>query len=269
MKLFSVIFLLSSLNIFADYDETILQAPSKDSDDLPLTSTICRTREHLAWDVCYNRFNDNSEKMKSFKFTNVGENKIVPQSGFGVGRDFEFQFEDHARSDLGLFLWDMPDETESHGHLKLMMFFPRKYMFAANYVQDAEKDIINVTLPTGELVTFNGKTREIISGVLTEGPMRQDADGNGLEPDVKYTGDGVVIWAHKLNDYPVGVTESSRKNQTAYIQKKNKPLCKVKVSDLWYTDEAKGGNVLFNKNYITDEALDKFIVKKCKFSMFK
>lgn len=261
--------LLISPILHAEFDETIIQAPRKESNEEVLGPTICRTRDHLRWDVCYSKNDDNTETMKSFKFTNYGENVIVPTPGFGVGRLFEFNFEDQARSDLNLLLWDMPDEYESHGHLKMMMFFPRTHLFAINYVSNDVEDLVNVTLPNGELVSFNGKTYEIVSGVLNEGPMAQDKDGNGLEPNVNYTGNGVVVWAHRLNDYPVGVSDSTRKKQTAYIAKKGYPLCKVSASDLWYTDASKGGNVMFNKSYVTDIAFDKYLLKKCKFSMFK
>lgn len=259
---------LISLNVFAEIDETIIQAPLKDSNEETLYATSCRTRDHERWDVCYNLHKDKTLSMKSFKFDNLGENKIVPKSGFGLGRMFEFMFEDKARSDLGLLVWDMPDEYESHGHLKLMMFFPRNNLPAINYKSNDTEDLVIVTLPNGEEITFNGKSKEIVSGVLKEYPMAQDADGNGLEPKFDYTGNGVMLWAHRLNDYPVGVTNQTRAKQMAYAIKKNHKLCKIPAADLWYTDTAKGGNVLFNKAYVTDMAFDQVLKKKCGFSLF-
>lgn len=261
-------FLLFSTILKADFDETILQKPLKDSNEMNLTNVICNTRDNLFWDVCFNKLPDESLLMRSFKFTNPGGNKIVKNQGLGIGREFEFMFEDFARSDLGLLVWDSPDQVESHGHLKLMMFFPRTYLFAVDYTQDDQYDYIHVTLPTGEKVTFNGETKEIMNGVLSEEGQKQDGDGNSLEPEINYSGEGVVLYAHKLNDYPVGINSETRKNQMAYIEKKNHPVCKVPVSDLWYTDKKKGNNIFFNKKYVTDEAFDKYLLKKCKFSMF-
>jgi hypothetical protein len=260
--------LLLSLNTFADYDETSITAPLKDKDESSLLSTSCRTRDHLRWDVCYNIQSDDSLTMKSFKFSNDGENTIVPKSGFGVGRSFEFMFEDFARSDLGLLIWDMPDEVESHGHLKLMMFFPRVILPSIRYESDSEKDLVIVTLPNKEEVTFNGKTKEVVSGVLTEAPMTQDSDGNGLEPALKYTGSGVVVSAHRLNDYPVGVNADTRKNQKATISKKGYKDCLVSVSDLWYTDANRGGNVLFNPKYAKDADFNTYVKRKCGFTIY-
>lgn len=260
--------LLSQMT-FADYDETQISKPQKDSDELSLGPTICRTRTHLRWDVCYRKITDDIESMISFRFDNNGPNTIVPTPGFGVGRSYEFMFEDFARSDLGLLVWDMPDEVESHGHLKLMMFFPRTNLWSVNYQSDDHKDVVNVTTPNGEKIVFNGKTKEIVDGVLKEYPMAQDAEGNGLEPKFDYTGNGVLLWAHRLNDYPVGVAKTAAdKNQKAYIQKKGKKLCSVKASDLWFTDSTKGGNVFFNKKYVTDQEFDKYVQKKCGFSIY-
>jgi hypothetical protein len=251
--------------VISDYDETKIQEPFSDSNEEFLEATICRTRDHLRWDYCSSKYANGEEQMKNFKFSNYGENKIVPKSGFGVGRDFEFQFEGFARSDLGLLIWDMPDEYESHGHLKLMMFFPRLVMPAIRYVSDSNKDQLIVTLPTKEEVIFNGKTREIIGGVMSELPLRQDSMGAALNPGVSYIGTGVVVEADRLNDYPVGL---QGKDNIATISKKGHKDCKIPAKELWYTDDNKGGNVFFNKKYVTDEAFDKLLQKKCKFSMY-
>lgn len=254
--------------VTSDFDETIIQAPFTDSNEESLLPTICRTRSHLRWDYCSNLYDNGDEQIKNFRFTNWGENKIVPKAGFGVGRDFEFQFEGFARSDLGLLVWDMPDENESHGHLKLMMFFPRLILPAIRYVSDSEKDLVIVTLPTTEEVIFNGKTKEVMGGVFAELPIRQDKDGYALNPGVIYKGSGVVVEADRIGDYPVGFEDQMGKNNIATISKIGHKDCKVPAKDLWYTDKTKGGNVLFNKNYITDEAFDKFLIQKCKFSMY-
>jgi hypothetical protein len=265
---FFILLTLTSLNIFSDIDETVLQAPLKDKNTEDLGPTKCITRDHLRWDVCFSMLADNTESMRSFRFSNDGENKIVPKAGFGVGRSFEFLFEDKARSDLGLLIWDMPDEVESHGHLKLMMFFPRTFLPRIRYQSNDHEDLVITTLSNGEEVNFNGKTKEIVSGVLAELPMAQDNDGNGLEPQVNYTGNGVVLWAHRLNDYPVGVTTQLTKSHIAYAYKKNYKLCKLNGNDLWYTDQKKGGNIFFNQKYSTDKSFDQLLKSKCGFSMY-
>ena len=264
-----LIFANPNIKVFAqdDFDETLIQAPKVDSNEEYLRPSTCRTRDHLRWDVCFNKFENGELKMKSFKFSNTGENKIVPKSGFSIGRDFEFMFEGQARSDLGLLVWDSPDEIESHGHLKLMMFFPRDIMPAIRYEADNQKDIVIVTLPTKEEVVFNGKSNELISGVLSEDPIQTDANGAALNPGFHYQGKGVMIEAHALANYPVGFAAEQAKAKVT-IYKKGYAECKVPVKDLWYTDDNKGGNVLFNKKYITDAAFDKYVKSKCHFSIY-
>lgn len=255
--------LVLSFSAMAEFDETMIQSPIKESNEEILFGTSCRTRDHGRWDVCFSVRPDESRLMKSFKFTNYGDNEMVPMSGFGIGRDFEFNFEGLARSDMNLLVWDSPDESESHAHLKLLTFFPRAVMPAIRYESDADKDIVIVTLPTREEVVFNGKTREVISGVLKEGAIRQSSNGAALAPNIQYTGTGVVIEASALADWPVGVAQ-----RITTIKKIGQKSCLVPAKELWFTDNSKGGNVFFNKKLITDLAFDSWLKKRCGFSIY-
>jgi hypothetical protein len=245
----------------ANFDETQIQIPLKDSNEERLYPTICRTISDRPWNICTSMHSETLEVPKEFRFINTGENKIVPQSGTLIGRGFTFKFQDLARSDLGLLVWDIPDEDTRHGHLKLMMFFPRDILPAIQ--DDPQKHIMTVTLPTREQVIFNSDSKEIIGGVLSEGPIDQDSAGQAVNPLVTYTGLGVVIEANRINEYPAGINGSS-----ALIRKKGYKNCQVQVRELWYTDKNKGGNVYFNKNFITDQGLDQFLKTRCKFSMY-
>jgi hypothetical protein len=259
MKFIFLIFI--SNTSWANFDETKIQIPLKDSNKEKLLPTVCRTNENEIWDLCSSIIAENHEMPKNFKIINLGENNTVPHSGNMIGREFTFMFQDMARSDLGLLVWDIPDENTNHGHLKLMMFFPRKVLPAINY--NSEKNTITVTLPTREEVIFNSETKEIISGALKEAPIEQDNTGNAISPLVAYSGTGVVVEAHRLNEYPVGSIKTM-----ATIKKSGHPDCLVPVNELWFTDEKKGGNVYFNKNFVTDSAFDQFIKSRCKFSIY-
>lgn len=259
--------LLLSTNLYAEFDETLIQAPLRESNEESIYGSSCRTRDHLRWDVCYNVDQSGNYSIRSFKFQNYGPNKIVPNEGFGVGRDYEFQFEGQARSDLGLLIWDSPDENESHAHLKLMMFFPKDILPAIRYESDNEKDLVIVTLPTKEEVIYNGKTKEIISGVIAEGAIKQTTGGTAVSPDVKYTGKGVVIEASAIADWPVG-WKANLAAKNVSIKKSGQKTCLVPGKELWYTDESKGGNVFFNKKLISNEAFDAFVKKRCGFSIY-
>jgi len=263
----ALLLLLASTAAFAEFDETLIQEPIKESNEAILFGGGCRTRDHERWDMCYSIDRNNVYTPRSFQLANDGGNASVPNSGFSVSRSFEFNFEDLARSDMSLMIWDSPDETESHGHLKLMTFFPRDIMPAIRYESDADKDIVIVSLPTREEVIFNGKTREIISGALTEGPMKQASSGAALVPDIQYAGSGVVVEASALANWPVGFEgEASAKYVT--IKKKGQKTCSVLGKDLWYTDHSKGGNVFFNKKLYSNDAFDAYVKKNCGFSIY-
>ncbi len=270
MKPIALFVTLISTSVFAEFpsfDETIIRAPLLETNEIILYAGGCNTRDHLRWDMCYTIDKQEIYTPRSFLFSNMGGNTSVPNDGDHVRRSFEFSFEGLARSDMGLLIWDSPDEYESHGHLKLMTFFPRDVMPAIRYESDSKKDILIVTLPTKEEVIFHGKSREIISGVLTEGPMRQLPNGAAVSPDVQYTGQGVVVEASALADWPVGfVGEASAKKVT--IKKKGEKTCYVAGSDLWYTDHTKGGNVFFNKDLYSNAAFDAYVKKNCNFSIY-
>ena len=270
MKPIALVMVLMSASTFAEmpkFDETLIRAPLLESNEITLYAGGCNTRDHLRWDMCYTIDHQEIYTPRSFQFSNMGGNTSVPNEGFNVRRNFEFNFEGLARSDMSLMIWDSPDEYESHAHLKLITFFPRDVMPAIRYESDSSKDILIVTLPTREEVVFHGKSREIISGVLTEGPMRQTSSGAATSPDVQYTGTGVVVEASALADWPVGfVGESSAKKVT--IKKKGYKTCFVPGSDLWYTDHTKGGNVFFNKDLYSNAAFDKYVFNNCGFSIY-
>ncbi|MBC7539625.1 MAG: hypothetical protein H7281_12450 [Bacteriovorax sp.] len=257
--------LILSAKVFADFDETQIQTPLKDSDEEILNGSICRTRDHGHWDVCYSLDANDVELMRSFKFSNFGGNKTVPMSGFGISRDFEFSFEGLARSDMNLLVWDAPDEIESHAHLKILYFFPRTVLPAIHF--DESNSALIVTLPTKEEVIFDAKTREVMSGALTEGILKQTSSGTAVAPNIQYAGSGVVVEADAVANWPVGF-DGANAGKTVSIKKKGQKVCNIPGKELFYTDDNKGGNVFLNKKYITDAAFDVFVKKRCGFSIF-
>lgn len=262
----------SSLGYFsADYDETLSNPPEKIQNELPLFPTLCQGREKGLWDLCFSIIKDSDNRdereyrPKYFKIRNNGGNPTFPPTGWMVGRDFEFQFEDLAQSDLGLLVWDMPDDYDNHGHMMLMIFLPRKVIPSVQYESENK---IKVTLPTEETVIFNANTKEIISGVLKESPLKTNSNGVAQRPGVNYTGNGLVIVASRVANYPVGdeFTAASKRQARNYadIIYRGKTLCQIPVKDLWYTDYNKNGQVLLKDPYASDDKLVSFIEKKCK-----
>lgn len=262
----SFYFLVPS-SVYADFDETQIQKPINESNEEILFSSSCRTREHGFWDVCYSVNPQNEKLMRSFKFSNSGVNETVPNSGFMIGRDFEFNFEGLARSDMSLLVWDSPDQNESHGHLKIMYFFPRDILPAIRFDDSQGVNYLIVTLPTREEVIFDEKSHQVVAGVLNEAPIKQTSGGPATAPAVQYQGTGVVVEATALADWPVGF-EGEKAAKTVLIKKKGHKFCVVPGKELFYTDHKKGGNVFFNKKYLTDKAFDSYVQNRCGFSIY-
>lgn len=273
----STIYCLSSLALqplmaaITNYDETISTVPEKIQNELPLFPTLCQSREKGLWDLCFSITKDSDNRdereyrAKYFKLRNSGGNRTIPQTGWMVGRDFEFQFEDLAQSDLGLLIWDMPDDYENHGHLMLMTFLPRKVVPSVQYESENK---IKVTLPTEETVIFDALTKEILSGALREETIKTNANGVALRPAITYQGTGLVLVASRVANYPVGdefiKTAKRQARNNADVIYRGKTICQIPVKDLWHTDYNKNGQVLLKDVFATDEKLVGYIEKKCK-----
>lgn len=253
-----------------NYDETISTNPEKVQNELPILPTLCVSKEKGLWDLCFSVIKDADEieerelRAKSIKLRNQGGNPTFPQTGWMVGRDFEFNFEDIAQSDLNMIVWDMPDDYDSNGHMMMMTFIPRQVIPSVRY-ESLNK--IKVTLPTSEEITFDARTKEIIGGVITEGKVATDSGGRALRPSMKYTGKGLAIVASRVGNFPVGDelvgTQRTARNKADIIYNQ-KTICQLPVKDLWFTDYSKKGQVLLRPEFATDKALIEYIEKKCK-----
>lgn len=224
--------------------------------------TNCKTLNSQPWETC-----DYKGAVEEFKFSNGGPNKIVTANEYYINRTFQFQFDDRARSDMKIMVVDAPDDTTSHTTYSIMLFFPRSVLPSIK----KEGNELHVTLPNKEIVKYDATTKEVIGGVFTEGKMAQGGNKKALPPNIKYTGNGVMIRADKSGDLPYGDIENSRGRAPsitiATVSKKGFKDCKIPSKDIWYTDYEKS-NVLIKPEYATDAGLDSFIKKKCGFSLF-
>ena len=76
--------------------------------------------------------------------------------------------------------------------LSKFYFFPR--VVVPHSELSANESQIIVTLPTNEKVYFDAKTKEIVGGVLEEGPIDLSPSRfNRKFPNIKYTGSGIVL----------------------------------------------------------------------------
>lgn len=247
-----------------DFSESNLVEPFAEVATSPLHSNSCRS-SGKGYEICKN----DKGLIESFQLSNNGGNSIVSEKEYYINRNFTFEFNDRARSDMKLIISDSPDETTSHVTYSAMVFLPRKVLPS---IKQVGEELI-VTLPTKEIVKFNAQTKEVVGGAFTEGPMRQGPNKKASAADIQYRGYGVLIRTDKSGDLPYGDIELSNGKSapsisTAVISKKGFKDCKIFSKEIWYTDYTKGSEIFIKPELASDSGMDSFIVKRCGFSIF-
>lgn len=184
-----------------------------------------------------------------FKVFNVGPNRVVAGKATDKRREWSFYSPNFASQDLGFYIEDYNGSDFSNSQRSYVMLFPRKSLSSVKI--SGEEKI--VTLPTGETVTFNQRTNEVISGAFAEtGRLGSSA----VAPSVKYQGRGVMVRADAA-----GVNEP-KQARTATISK-NGQTCKVPASELW----KQGNNSQLNFKFPSDSDFNKYLTSRCGFGI--
>lgn len=230
-------------------DAPTLQSPKRTVNPFGIRPTRCRSLPGN-YDSC--TFEGDSEP-GFFKLNNDGPNRIVTK-GAGRSREWTFRFEGNASQDLGFSITDAPNGTISQMQESFLMLFPRSTLPHIRIVGNRQI----VTLPTGETVTFNKDTREVLAGVLTEnGAMT--SGGRDLAPaNVNYHGTGVLVRVDSRGQEP----RLNRKG-TATVTKQGR-TCKVPVIDLW-PNQSENSPVHFK--FATDAEFNSYLQRKCGFGL--
>lgn len=222
----------------------------------------CGNKDSLDFQTCYAH-----EQLEGINLSNSGPNAINPDGDYYINRTFDLTFNDKSLSDSTLMITDNPNERVSSSTYSLLMVFPRTQL---PEVKSNGKEI-EMTLSNGEVVKFDAKSKQIIGGVLTEGPMKVDGRRKALPADISYKGEGVLIRADRNNGLPMGNDEDKTgrpiANKTvAVVSKKGFKDCKIPSNDLWYDDQ-KLKRILIKPEYSTDEGLDKLLKARCGFTI--
>jgi hypothetical protein len=218
----------------SSHDEGVLTEPSTGENTFGSRSTVCGTRPGN-YDVC---IFEGDVSPGRFRFTN----KVVTAAAEGRSREWTFSFEGKNRQDISFDVLDSTDGKSRQVKDSHMMVFPRKYL--PNIRIEGQKQI--VTLPTGETVTYDVTTKEIIDGVLSEGPLGK-GPGN-----VAYKGNGLLL---RID----GNTEPRQgKGAMATISKGGKS-CRIPAKSLW-PDQSDSSALHFK--FATDDAFNEFLKTK-------
>lgn len=247
--------------------EATLIPVTTDQNPLNNADSICGEIDQNRFEVCKEKssvakyftedfrtkFKEADTVMK-YKLSNKGPNNVIDTPSEGKTRDWAFFTEGKARQDLGFSITDYTGGNVSESQSTHIMVFPRKYLPHVKEVGDHQI----VTLPTGETVIFDAKTKSVIGGALTEeGPMTAGTKKSAA-PKVKYSGSGVMVRVDGKTLEP-----RQQKNAKVTITKGNQ-TCKVPLTELW-PNQSESGAPHFK--YPTDEGFNKYLQSKCGFGL--
>jgi hypothetical protein len=253
--------------------ESIVGAPGKELASTRIaydTVTLERSPHpplHAGWQ--YRK--DRQSQIVGFEFSNHGGNRILPPL-YDIGknllftRDFQFRFDDRARQDIQLFISDWAPSRDKQFRLSELMnsvfhFFPRNYLPA---IAGSGTRYI-VTLPTGEQVEFDAKTREILGGVFSETAVDLNPDRATRKfPGVNYVGKGVLVRANARGTDPrIGSTATITTGTPVPDCDKGAACnqCQVPSKELWHQN----GAVRFK--FSTDPEFDRYLLSRCGFGL--
>jgi hypothetical protein len=250
--------------------ESIIGAPGKElaSSKIAYDSVLVeRASNHAGWQ--YRK--DRQSQIVGFEFSNRGGNRILPPR-YDIGknllftRDFQFRFDDRARQDIQLFISDWAPSRDKQFRLSEIMnsvfhFFPRNYLPA---ILGSEARYV-VTLPTGEQVEFDAKTREVLGGVFSETAVDLNPDRAARKfPSVNYLGKGVVVRSNARGTDPrIGSMATITTGTPAPDCDKGAACnqCQVPSKELWHQN----GAVRFK--FSTDQEFDRYLLSRCGFGI--
>lgn len=199
----------------------------------------------------YGADHDRNLYYRGFGVTNHGPNDIVPTSPEHIehpGRDYLFLNDDRGRRDAFIWVTDYIGSgyTSDYGET-ILFFLPRQNQF---HIEE-KSETLEVTLTTGEEVTFFKKYKTLDGGVLTEKPL--DMNPNRAERNhaqINYSGKGIIIRSDSWGSDP-------RLTKNVKILKNGLKPC-ILPGPLFWTQEG------FPKfKFVRDEDAYAVIAEKC------
>jgi hypothetical protein len=183
-----------------------------------------------------------------FLFSNYGVNEIAGKpivSGNEVEREWKFVSRDNSKRETFLWLTDDGGSGKISDRMdSMLVFIPRKVKPTAKLIGEE----VHVTIPTGEVIVFDKKTKVVKSGVMKEGKVDVNPDKYKRKfAPMNYEGNGIVLRIDHRGEDPrvfAKMVSISQKGKT----------CQIPRSDLWE-------NVSFK--FADDSQLIDFLNKKC------
>lgn len=211
-----------------------------------------------------------SAATEGFSFTNVGDNKIVSKAN--SSRTYSFDYPEQAKQNVALEVDDAPNDTVSQTMHSYFMFFPRKQLPVVEQLSGT----LDVTLPTGEKISFQKESKEIVGGVLKEGPLDNSNDRFKRSfASLKYEGKGVMIRTNARGQSPqIAATDTTKidlengskgSQEVLIVNGSTGQKCRRPKSEFWEPLDVRP----IEFKYPNDEALDVHLKSVCGFGLPK
>lgn len=209
------------------------------------------------------------QSIYGFALRNTGSPRINPQgtgNDEGGYREYSFEFTNKANMKLSLVDDAKLEHLDSHDHMETaMVFIPR---LVEPYLELTDKGQV-VHLPTGETVTFDAETKEILNGVLSEQAIDLSMNRSTRNfARVNYQGKGLIIQTDRRGNSPEYTFRDSYNTheQLKHARVKyNGKECLVLKTLLW--DGTLGDDGVSFKYASDEELLDKVINPVCKWNL--
>ena len=250
---------------------TTTKAPLKDK-MLPVNHEFWETKS--LGEVSITRGSASAQNaIEGFSFENLGGNVIVDnEKNPAASRHFSFDYVEQARQNLSLRVDDIPNNTNSHGMHSIFMFFPRKQIFLLEQLTGT----LDVTLPTGEKLSFQRESKEIVDGVFEEGRLDQSKDKTKRSyANLRYKGKGIILRANARGQSPeLGQFEKDKIDReygvkgsvdVLIINGTTDQRCVRPKTDFWEPLDVSPIEFKFP----TDEEFDQYLKQHCGFGIPK
>lgn len=206
--------------------------------------------DHLVWK--FGGDQDRNLYQRGFAITNFGPNHIITEPPIDFlntpSREYFFLSDDFSKRDTYLWITDYNGSGRVSDFLEtIMVFIPRMNPMM---VQETE-ETLDVTIATGELVSFFKKYKTLDSPVMIEDPVDLNPDRTRRQnPPVHYHGSGLVIRSDAKGSDP-------RLVKSVKVMKSGYKSCTMEARLFWTQEEHP------KFRYIDDQDVIKLIVKHC------
>ena len=181
---------------------------------------------------------DGKRGVVGFALQNVGSPTVNPVGldKPGPRREFAFLFADRARENIHLAINDDVKISGRFSHDNMFRewhFFPRHQLPTLRI--DHAEDLLEVTLPTGEPVYFDQRTKEVVGGALIESPVDFNRSRHRRRnPEIRYRGDYLAITVAQRGEAPrrAKVWGQAKYAEVHYPARYAKP-CRLSPRHIW------------------------------------